>query len=633
MLRIDKLTYRIGARVLLDRAEAAIAPGHRVGLVGRNGCGKTTLLRIIAGELEADGGAIAIPQRWRVGLSRQEAPGGPESLIETVLAADAELAHLSAEAEAARDPLRIAEIHGRLRDKEAHSAPARAARILAGLGFSEAAQQRPCASFAGGWRMRVGLAALLFTAPDLLLLDEPTNHLDLEANLWLEDFLRTYAGTVLVVSHDRDLLNRVAGEILHLEDGKLTLYQGGYDRFEQTRALRLELNDKLRARQEAERARIRSFVDRFRFKASKARQAQSRLKLLARMQPIAAHQDEASVSFAFPEPDPLAPPLYAMDDVTLGYDGRAVLKNLNLRLDADDRIGLLGANGNGKSTLIKLLAGRLAPLSGNVRKSGKLRIGYFAQHQQDELDLAATPLVELQRRRPRDAEEHVRAQLGRFGFSQQRAETPIANLSGGEKARLLFALMSSAKPHMLLLDEPTNHLDVVARQALIEAINAFGGAVVIVSHDPHVLELTADRFWLADGGRIEPFDGDMEDYRSRLLARMRTAARDSADGREGGPRPKQGDRKEQRRLNAQRREALSPLRKQLGAAEAMVDQLERERGKMIEALSDPSLYQGDSVRVLDLQRRLGQVEKALAAAEENWVQLQAAWDRAQTETT
>ena len=630
MLRIDKLTYRIGPRVLLDEAEATVNTGHRVGLVGRNGSGKTTLLRLISGELELDGGRIDTPSRWRVGMTRQEAPGGSESLIDTVLAADKEVAELTAEAETATDPDRIAEIHDRLRDREAHTARARAARILAGLGFSEAAQQKPCNEYSGGWRMRVALATLLFTRPDLLLLDEPTNHLDLEATLWLEDYLRRYPGTVLLVSHDRDLLNRAVEQILHLEGGKLTLYQGGYDRFERTRAMRLELNEKLRVKQEAQRAHMQKFVERFRYKATKARQAQSRLKMLERMQPIAAYRDEGGVNFAFPDPDPLPPPLYSIDNAAVGYDGTPVLSDLSLRLDADDRIALLGANGNGKSTLIKLLAGRLSPLSGDVVRSSKLRVGYFAQHQADELDLDVTPVVELGRKRPGEPEVRLRSHLGRFGFTQQRAITTIAHLSGGEKARLLFALMTCDKPHILLLDEPTNHLDVDSRQALIQALTVFEGAVVIVTHDPHVIELTADRFWLIDGGRVEPFDGDMADYRSLLLGRGN--GRNGAGGNAKAAERNQGssDKKEQRRLTAERRKALAPLRKRLNGAETAVHKLESEKAGLAKAMADPSLYQGDSATLVDLKKQLGRVEKDLESAEETWTSAQEAWDRAHT---
>jgi ATP-binding cassette, subfamily F, member 3 len=631
MLRIDKLTYRVGARPLFDQADAAVNSGHRVGLVGRNGTGKTTLLRLISGELQPDGGRIEKPARWRTGITRQEAPDGPVSLIETVLSADRELMALTEEAETADDPHRIAEIHVRLRDKDAHTAEARAARILAGLGFDAAAQRRPCGEFSGGWRMRIALAALLFTEPDLLLLDEPTNHLDLEATLWLEGYLRGYPGTLLLVSHDRGLLNRVVEEILHLEDGKLTLYRGGYDRFESTRRERLEQSEKLRAKQQAQRAHIQAFVDRFRYKASKAKQAQSRLRMLERLQPIAEHREEGTVAFTFPDPDPLPPPLVSLDRVSIGYDGRAVLKHLSLRLDADDRVALLGANGNGKSTLIKLLAGRLWPQSGEIARSGKLRVGYFAQHQADELDFEATPLLQLARRRPRDPEAQLRGHLGRFGFSQQRADTRIGNLSGGEKARLLFALMTAERPHVLLLDEPTNHLDMVSRQALIEALNDYQGAVVIVSHDPHVLELTADRFWLIEGGGVAPFEGDMQDYRALLLGRENGGA-SKPEAANGGERQRPS-KKEQRRVADERRQALMPLKKQLTQAEHAVDRLETEKAELMQALADPRLYLGDSRRLADLQKRLAQVQKRLDLAEEAWAGAQETWDQAQAELT
>ena len=639
MLVIERLTWRFGARVLLDAADARIDAGHRVGLVGRNGTGKTTLLHLIAGRLEPQGGSIRVPSRWRVGMTSQEAPGGEASLIDTVLAADADLAHLHGAAESEQDPHRLADIHARLQDRQAHSAPARAARLLAGLGFPEEAQQRPCASFSGGWRMRVALAGLLFQEPDLLLLDEPTNHLDLEATLWLEAYLRRYPGTVLLVSHDRDLLNRAVGEILHLEGGKLTLYAGGYDRFERTRRMRLELDSKLKEKQDAQRRHLQAFVDRFRYKASKARQAQSRLKMLERLEPIAERPGEPPVTFAFPDPEPLPPPLLSLDGVDVGYDGRPVLRALSLRIDGDDRIALLGANGNGKSTLVKLIAGALEPMQGEMVRSGKLRVGYFAQHQSDALDLTATPVLEMARRRPRDAEVVVRAHLGRFGFSQERADTPVAALSGGEKARLLFALMTASRPHVLLLDEPTNHLDAESREALIQALNGFAGAVIIVAHDPHVIALTADRFWLVDGGRVRPYDGDLDDYRAFLLGRG--GGRDSGPGNGPGDGPGGGrdgapggdERRDRRRQAADRRTALAPLRKRLQAAEAAVERLEREKAALAERLADPALYAGDSERLVDVQKRLGRIDRELQDAEAAWMVLQDEWDRAQAEAS
>jgi ATP-binding cassette subfamily F protein 3 len=618
MLRIDDLTYRVGPRVLLDQATAAINLGHKVGLVGANGTGKTTLLRMITGALSPDGGTIHTPPGWRIGVTAQEAPGGPQSLIATVLDADRELAGLTAEAETASDPNRIAEIHERLHERGAHAARPRAARILAGLGFDEEAQQQPCGDYSGGWRMRVALAALLFTEPDLLLLDEPTNHLDLESRLWLEDYLRRYSGTFVLVSHDRGLLNRVVGQILHLEHGKLTLYRGGYDRFERTRRMRLEHTAKMRAKQDAQRARIQKFVDRFRYKATKAKQAQSRMKMLANMEPIPEHHEEGGVTFDFPLPAALAPPLFVADNVDVGYDGRAVLNKLSFRLDADDRIALLGANGNGKSTLIKLLAGRLEPLAGSVSKSGKLRVGYFAQHQADELDLGATPLIALGRLRPRESDQLLRSHLGRFGFSRERADTRNENLSGGEKARLLFALMTCDKPHILLLDEPTNHLDVLSRQALIQAVNAFEGAVVIVSHDPHIIGLTADRFWLVDGGRVQPYDGDLEDYRTLLLSRRK--------GGNGGTADNSPNKKERRRAAADKRASQAALKKTLTEAEAVVHRLEADKSNLQAALADPKLYEGRSDKLVGLRKRLSQAERDLKSAEETWVSLHEKWE-------
>ena len=575
MLKVANLTYRVGPRDLFDRASVAINEGHKVGLVGRNGTGKTTLLKLITGALELDGGAIELPSRWRIGITSQEAPASDRSLIDTVLDADRELRELTAEAETADDPARIAEIHARLDMLDAHTARARAARILAGLGFDEATQQRACREFSGGWRMRVALAALLFTRPDLLLLDEPTNHLDLEATIWLEDYLRHYPGTILLVSHDRNLLNRVVEEIVHLENGKLTLYAGGYDR------------------------------------------AQSRLKMLARMEPIPEHREEGSVNFHFPEPDELAPPLINIDHVDLGYDDNVVLRDLTLRLDADDRIALLGANGNGKSTLIKLFAGRLAPLAGEATRSRKLRVGYFAQHQAEELDLTETPVQALARRRPDDRETAIRGQLGRFGLSQQRAETKIGSLSGGEKARLLFALMTADKPHVLLLDEPTNHLDIDGRQALIQALAEFSGAVVIVSHDPHIVELTADRLLLVADRTVTSYEGDMDDYRALLLGQRK--ADDSAPNRSVAAIT---EKRQDRKAAADRRRELAPLRNQASAAEKLIERLGDARDRLTAALANPKTHAAGKAVVVELKKQLGLIEKQLAAAEENWLALQ-----------
>jgi len=632
MLRIEGLTYRIGPRTLFENAEAAINEGHRVGFVGRNGAGKTTLLNMIMGSIVPDTGVIDYPNRWRIGITRQEAPSGSQSLVDTVMAADRELVKLNKEADTATDPNRIAEIHTRLHEKEAHRAQSRASRLLAGLGFSEAEMQRPCDEFSGGWRMRVALAGLLFTQPDLLLLDEPTNHLDLEACLWLEDYLKRYQGTILIVSHDRGLLNRVVNQILHLDDTGLKLYTGGYDRFEVSFRAQLERIASEHARQEAQRAHIQKFVDKFRYKATKARQAQSRIKMLERMEPLPERGAEGSVAFTFPNPKALAPPLYSIDDASIGYDGVAILNKVSFRLDLDDRVALLGANGNGKSTLIKLLAGRLEAMSGHVVKSGKLRVGYFAQHQTDELDFDVTPLIELSRRRPKDLDVKLRSHLGRFGFSQQRAETRIGDLSGGEKARLLFAMMSSDEPHILLLDEPTNHLDVVAREALVQAINAFEGAVVIVSHDPHVIELTADRLWLVDQGTVTPYDGDLDDYRKLLTKPAKNKDKSTKAAEPVVPIVPDIPKKERRRLAAEKRNELAPLRKRVRRAEDKVIKLTTETERLQAALAAPELYEkGDTEAVKSLQVESGYAAKTLSDAEEAWLELQEELETAEAE--
>jgi ATP-binding cassette subfamily F protein 3 len=625
MLRIEDLTYRIGKRTLIDRASVDISAGHRVGLVGRNGVGKTTLLHLITGALETDQGRIDFPETWRIGISRQEAPSGKASLTETVIAGDRELARLTREAETEADPMRIAEIHARLQEKNAHSAPSRAARILAGLGFSEEERQRPCDEFSGGWRMRVALASLLFSEPDLLLLDEPTNHLDLEATMWLEDYLKHYRGTVIIVSHDRELLNRVPQQILHLEGTKLTLYSGGYDRFEAARRMKIAQMEKARVQQDRERDRIRKFVEKFRYKATKARQAQSRLKMLERMQPIPEFVSDGMGGFEFPDPESLPPPLLRLDEVTAGYDGKAVLNRITLRIDAEDRIALMGANGNGKSTLIRLLAGRLDPMSGEIGRHRKLKIGYFAQHQADELDFDDTPVQALAKRRPGDIDERLRAQLGRFGFSQERADTPIGSLSGGEKARLLFALMTAEAPHVLLLDEPTNHLDIAAREGLVQAINAYQGAVIIVSHDPHVVELTADTLWLVADGKVEPWESDLDEYRQYLLANSRKDIPAEA------PSPS-NDRREARRRAAERRQEIAPLRRKMEQAEKRMETLEHEKTRLQKMLADPALYDGSSDRLVTLQKELGLVEKDLADAEEDWIAAHEAFEEAEKES-
>ncbi|WP_448187259.1 ABC-F family ATP-binding cassette domain-containing protein [Azospirillum sp. sgz301742] len=624
MLHINDLTFRYGGRVLFDQATAVVPRGHRVALVGRNGCGKSTLLKLIAGTLHADGGSLTLPTGMRMGMVAQEVPAGATSLIDTVLAADTERTALLAEAETAHDPNRIAEVHTRLADIEAHSAPARAAQILSGLGFDSDQQLRPCSDFSGGWRMRVALAGVLFARPDLLLLDEPTNHLDLEATIWLENYLKNYPHTILLVSHDRDLLNSVPTTTIHVDQGKLVTYSGNYDRFIATRRANIERLQSQNAKTEAARKHVQSYIDRFRYKANKARQAQSRIKMLERMDTVVEIAVDERVSFDFPQPEGLSPPLIALENVTVGYGDKAILKRVDLRIDMDDRIALLGANGNGKSTLVKLLAGRLQAMHGEMRRPGKLKIGYFAQHQAEELDLSLTPVQQMQRVMPLVLEEKVRAHLGRFGFPQAKAETKISSLSGGEKARLLFAMMSREAPHILMLDEPTNHLDLDSREALIQAINGFEGAVILISHDPHLIELTADRLWLVADGTCRAFDGDMDDYRRMLLDRSR-AERSEARG-DTGP-----SRKDQRRASAEARVALAPLKKKATDAETAVTKLSTEKAKIEAKLANPKLYEGPSEPLRKLQIDLGAVEKKLAAAEEVWLEALEVYEAAAAE--
>ncbi|HYC02542.1 MAG TPA: ATP-binding cassette domain-containing protein [Azospirillaceae bacterium] len=615
MLHIQDLTFRFGGRTILDQASAAIPRGHKVSLVGRNGAGKTTLFKLIAGELQPDGGDITLPAGARMGMVRQEVPAGAMSLVETVMAADEERTALLAEAETATDPMRIGEIHARLADIQAHTAEARAAQILAGLGFDAEQQKRPCADFSGGWRMRVALAGVLFSSPDLLLLDEPTNHLDLEAAMWLEGYLKSYPNTILLISHDRGLLNSVPTTTVHLDRGKLNSYGGGYDRFVQTRAMQLDLLKAAAAKQEAQRKHMQSFVDRFRAKASKATQAQSRIKALEKLGPPIQVIEDTPVSFDFPSPDELAPPLVNMDDVVIGYGDRPVLRKLGLRIDPDDRIALLGANGNGKSTLVKLLAGKLQPMAGEFRKSPRMRVGYFAQHQTDELNLDWTPVRQMAAVLKDVPEQKVRAHLGRFGFPQAKADTVIGKLSGGEKARLLFALMTRDAPHILLLDEPTNHLDIESREALVQALNSYEGAVIIISHDPHLIELTADRLWLVADGTCRPYEGDIDDYRRQLAEQRRAESRSERTEDTGSA----ASRKDGRRAAAELRQQLAPLRRKVEEAEKRMAKLEAARAKVEAKLADPALYTGPKEAVTKLQIELGTAQKDLAAAEEEWL--------------
>lgn len=613
MIRLDHVTCRLAGRTLLDDASLTIPDGARIGLIGRNGAGKTTLFRLISGELAPDSGSLDITRNRRLGQVAQEAPASNIAIRDIVLAADSERAELLAAAEQNQDTEELAHIHARLHDIDAHSAPARAARILAGLGFSEAAQARPASEFSGGWRMRVALAAMLFAEPDILLLDEPTNYLDLEGTLWLEGHLAKYPHTLIIVSHDRDLLNGAVDHIVHLDRTKLTLWTGNYDRFATQLADQRLQNRKLAERQEAERAHLQAFVDRFRASATKARQAQSRLKRLAKLVPVASEAGEQSVAFAFPKPARmLASPLLAMDDVAVGYNETPVLRQVSLRLDADDRIGLLGSNGNGKSTFAKLVCNRLQALNGNLTRAPGLSTGYFAQHQLDELRPEEHVLQHLRRFMPQQSEASVRSRAAQYGFPADKAETPVNALSGGERARFLLNMAAFQAPHLLVLDEPTNHLDMVAREALTAAINEFPGAVILISHDRSLLDACVDRLWLVADGTVRRFDGDLEDYRKLVLANDRPQRRDA---------PREAPAREEKPASP-----APPARQTLAAAQTKLQRLElaiaqgQQRIAAIDALlANPKIYVDEPRKAAELARLRQAASFQLTQTEEDWL--------------
>ena len=608
MLKINDISYSVEGRLLLENATAIIPAGHKVGVVGRNGTGKTTLFRLIRGELGLEGGSITLPRQAKIGGVAQEVPGNEVSLIDTVLAADLERANLLKESERVTDAARISDIQTRLADIDAWSAEARASSILRGLGFDSKKQQMPCSAFSGGWRMRVALAAVLFSQPDVLLLDEPTNYLDLEGALWLENYLLKYPHTVLIVSHDRSLLNRSVSTILHLEDKKLQLYGGGYDTFAKTRAARLAAAECEAKKQETRRAHLQSYVDRFRYKADKARQAQSRLKAIARLEPITRPQEAALRRFSFPTPEELSPPILRIENGIAGYGETTVLSRLDLRIDQDDRIALLGQNGQGKSTLAKLISGRLKPLAGQLVQSSKLRIGYFAQHQVDELYVDETPIDHVRRLRPSKTPAQLRAILGGFGIGAEQAETLVGRLSGGQKARLSLLLATIDAPHLLILDEPTNHLDIESREALVEALTAYSGAVILVSHDMHLLELVADRLWLVNNGRVTPYEEDLESYRKQLLS----ADKPSKKTQSKAERPKPASR-----------EKILSLRSDVRKSEARLVKLNEMRDKLAIKLADSALY--DDTRIGELatwNKKYAEVMEALERAEALWLAAQ-----------
>ncbi|WP_066555585.1 ABC-F family ATP-binding cassette domain-containing protein [Croceicoccus bisphenolivorans] len=613
MLTIDDITVRLGGRPILERASATIPHGARVGLIGRNGAGKSTLMKAVIGDIEPDEGQIGKPSRARIGYIAQEAPDGSITPEEAVLAADVERARLLVEAETCTDVDRLGEVHERLLAIDAYSAPARAAKILNGLGFDEDMQRRPLSSFSGGWKMRVALGALLFSEPDILLLDEPSNHLDLEATLWLENFLRSYPATLLVISHERDLLNNVVDHILHLQGGKLTLYTGGYDAFEKQRAERAAQIASAKAAQDAQRARLQDYVARNSARASTAKQAQARAKMLGKMQPIVALIEDPSLSFEFPSPGELRSPMISLDGAAVAYgDAPPILRRLDLRIDADDRIALLGRNGNGKTTLARLLSSQLQPVEGALAAPGKLKVGYFTQYQVEELASDATPVELMTRAMEGKTPAAVRAQLGRFGFSGPRATTQVDKLSGGERARLALALITRDAPHLLILDEPTNHLDVDAREALVQALNDYSGAVILISHDRHMVELTADRLVLVDGGTAREYAGSMDDYIDFVLGRNKPR-------KEAKPGPAKATSADSAKSRAKARF----LKSELASAEKAMNRLQASLNEIDQAMYEPAKAPAHlaDTSMSDLLTRRAQVSDQLAATEAEWLAL------------
>lgn len=627
MLHLKNLTFRVGGRTLIENASAHIPVGHHVGLVGPNGSGKTSLLRLITGQAELDGGDIELRSGADIGVVAQDAPGGEQTPLEATLAADEERARLISRAQVETDPHAVAEIQERLVDIDAHAAPARAATILAGLGFDEKDQHRPLSTFSGGWRMRVALAAVLFQEPDLLLLDEPTNHLDLESALWLEQHLANYPGTLLMVSHDKSLLNSSVDHILHLHGKKLEMYTGGYDAFQKIRAARNEQNEALRSKQDAQRKRMVAFIERFRAKATKARQAQSRVKQLERMEVIVPVEVDKKVRFDFPAPAVKPSPLVKLDSVSVGYNpGSPILKDLHLSVFADDRVALLGANGNGKTTLARLLVGELREQSGQVVKATKTSTGYFAQDHLDQLETQSTAYDQMKNAMPDGSQSDVRSWLGRFGLEQAKAEVPVSGLSGGEKTRLALALMCRHRPNLLVLDEPTNHLDVDSRDALVEGLMDYEGAVVLVSHDRHLIEATADQLWLVDDGTVMEYRGDLDEYAKLLLEKRRSGRKKSAS-KDADPSQNR-DKRRLRKDKAQERARLAPLKKVLEETEALVEVLTEKLFEVESVLADPATYEDPSKDIKVLTKAQKELAEELEKAEEKWLEAQAAYDDA-----
>jgi ATP-binding cassette subfamily F protein 3 len=619
MLQITELTFDAWGRRFFDQASVNIPKDAKVGLVGRNGAGKSTLFKLILGKLQSGGGDISLPRLARIGSVDQEHPATPVTLIETVLAADEERAALLGRLDTA-EPDEMGDIWARLIEIDADRAPSRAAEILSGLGFTQEDLTRPMAEFSGGWRMRVALAAALFSQPDQLLLDEPTNYLDLEGALWLEARLKKYPHSAMVISHDRELLNNSCDHILHLKDGKLELYVGGYDAFERQLSEKLRLQEANRAKVDAKRAHLQSFVDRFRATASKATQAQSRLKMLAKLPAISAVVEERVAPFILPSPErPMPPPILRIEDGVAGYGGAPILRRMNLRLDIDDRIGLLGVNGAGKSTFAKLAAGALKLEAGQLHRSGKLKVGWFHQHQIEAMDPTDTPLDIIRRALPDASEAKRRAVLASFGIGVEKVETTVANLSGGERARLLLNMVAMERPHLLILDEPTNHLDIDSRRALLDALNEYEGAVILITHDRSLMELVADRLWLAADGTITPFDGDMNDYARFVLDKARVAGRAPTQVREEAEKPPEPP-------PPRAKAPTGTARRRAENAEAALARVMEELARIDSALTDPGVFTSDPAKAAELGRQRDMVEAKVEAAEREWIEAQEAYD-------
>lgn len=631
MLILNDISIRIAGRLLIDHASVTLPAGSKTGFVGRNGTGKSTLFRAITNDLAIETGSISLPKQTRIGQVAQEAPGTEEPLIDIVLKADVERTQLLKEAETATDPERIAEIHVRLADIEAHSAEARAGAILAGLGFDAEAQRRPASSFSGGWRMRVALAAVLFSEPDLLLLDEPTNYLDLEGVLWLIDYVRRYPHTVIIISHDRDLLNSAVTSIMHLDQKKLSFWRGNYDQFERQRLEALELQQKAHAKQEQHRKHMEAFVERFRAKASKARQAQSRLKALEKLKPIELYVETNAQPFTFPDAEKkAASPIIALEQADVGYQpGKPILQNLTLRIDTDDRIALLGSNGNGKSTLAKLIGGRLKAENGSLTLSPNLKVAFFAQHQLDDLVPEDNAIEHMRKLMPGEPEAKVRSRVARMGLSTEKMLTPAKDLSGGEKARLLMGLATFDGPNLLILDEPTNHLDIDSREELVHALNSFKGAVILIAHDRHLIEATMERLWLVRNGTVKPFEGDLDEYRAFVLSDAKNANQ-SSDEQPQLEEPKI-NKAEQRKLAAQKRDSLKPLQKKVKESEALMQKLQKEIQLLTQQLEDPALYEKEPQKSIELTKQMNERRSKLASVEDLWLELSTEYEEAMTE--